>query len=76
MTIKFIPKLVTIRPCNLSLGYFYKNECFAYVWAVEPFSKDWWMNLLLMADKHPQDLIQLGEKLKKSRSASKAISKA
>lgn len=30
MTPKFIPAKVSIGPCNLGMGYFYKKECFAY----------------------------------------------
>jgi hypothetical protein len=39
--------------------------CFAYTWAWKPLSKEWFQNLLFMADANELDFLQLTEKLKK-----------
>lgn len=62
-----IPSKVTIAPCNIGMGYFYRGACFAYVWATPPFSTQWWMNLALMTGVHIQDLRNAGEKLRKKK---------
>ena len=75
MNTKFIPKRVTIQPickdkhCRnwAGYGYFYGDECFAYVWAFSPFSKAWWSNLLFVANRSPQDCLKFGEDLKRKR---------
>lgn len=51
----FFHHKVTIAPCNIGYGYFYRGQCFAYVWAYRQFSKEWWLNLFLIADKEVQE---------------------
>jgi len=65
--VSFIPHKVTIHPTPGGMGYHYKGECFAYVWAWPPGSNTWWKNLLLHSNRSPQDLIKAGEVIKKKR---------
>lgn len=49
MSAKLVAGQVTIQPCNIGMGYFYKGECFAYVWATPLGSTHWWDGLMLFA---------------------------
>jgi hypothetical protein len=57
---KLITDRVTVEPCNIGMGYFYRGECFAYVWACKAFSSQWWKNLLVHAGRSTQDLLKAG----------------
>lgn len=51
-------KKVTIQPCNIGMGYFYKGLCFAYVWATQPFTDYWWRSLCLIAGIEHDELLK------------------
>jgi hypothetical protein len=74
MSSKLIPHKVTIESCDKGYGFYYKGECFAYVWAMPAFSPGWWKNLLLFSNRSNQDLLMAGERIKKATSRHHSIS--